>query len=421
MRRLTAEDIERRERTAVDPQTLVAAAEIVDTVRVEGESAVRFFGERFGDVSEEGALVIERPGLEDSLESLPAADRDLLERTAERIEVFASAQRRSLSEVTLEIDGGRAGQFIAPVGRAGCYAPGGRYPLPSSVLMTAVTAKVAGVESVVVASPRPALVTLAAAAVAGADAVLAVGGAHAVAAMAYGFEGFQPCDVVVGPGNRWVTAAKQLVSSSVGIDLLAGPSELVVLADETADAVTVAADLLAQAEHDPEALPVLVTTSEALAEAVEVELDRQLVDLPTRRVAGVALENGSIVIVPHIDASVQVCDRLAPEHLQIMTREPEKLAAMVDHWGGLFIGGDSAEVLGDYGSGPNHTLPTGAVARYRGGLSVFDFLRVRTWLKIDDPGAARQLTEDAVALARLEGLEAHARAAELRLGKPRDN
>jgi len=421
MRRLTAEDIERRERTAVDPQTLVAAAEIVDTVRVEGESAVRFFGERFGDVSEEGALVIERPGLEDSLESLPAADRDLLERTAERIGVFASAQRRSLSEVTLEIDGGRAGQFIAPVGRAGCYAPGGRYPLPSSVLMTAVTAKVAGVESVVVASPRPALVTLAAAAVAGADAVLAVGGAHAVAAMAYGFEGFQPCDVVVGPGNRWVTAAKQLVSSSVGIDLLAGPSELVVLADETADAVTVAADLLAQAEHDPEALPVLVTTSEALAEAVEVELDRQLVDLPTRRVAGVALENGSIVIVPHIDASVQVCDRLAPEHLQIMTREPEKLAAMVDHWGGLFIGGDSAEVLGDYGSGPNHTLPTGAVARYRGGLSVFDFLRIRTWLEIDDPGAARQLTEDAVALARLEGLEAHARAAELRLGKPRDN
>ena len=421
MRRLTAEDIESRERTAVDPQTLVAAAEIVDTVRVEGESAVRFFGERFGDVSEEGALVIERPGLEDSLESLPAADRDLLERTAERIEVFASAQRRSLSEVTLEIDGGRAGQFIAPVGRAGCYAPGGRYPLPSSVLMTAVTAKVAGVESVVVASPRPAFVTLAAAAVAGADAVLAVGGAHAVAAMAYGFEGLQPCDVVVGPGNRWVTAAKQLVSSSVGIDLLAGPSELVVLADETADAVTVAADLLAQAEHDPEALPVLVTTSEALAEAVEVELDRQLVDLPTRRVAGVALENGSIVIVPHIDASVQVCDRLAPEHLQIMTREPEKLAAMVDHWGGLFIGGDSAEVLGDYGSGPNHTLPTGAVARYRGGLSVFDFLRIRTWLEIDDPGAARQLTEDAVALARLEGLEAHARAAELRLGKPRDN
>jgi len=421
MRRLTAEDIERRERTAVDPQTLVAAAEIVDTVRVEGESAVRFFGERFGDVSEEGALVIERPGLEDSLESLPAADRDLLERTAERIEVFASAQRRSLSEVTLEIDGGRAGQFIAPVGRAGCYAPGGRYPLPSSVLMTAVTAKVAGVESVVVASPRPALVTLAAAAVAGADAVLAVGGAHAVAAMAYGFEGFDACDVVVGPGNRWVTAAKQLVSSSVGIDILAGPSELVVLADETANAVTVAADLLAQAEHDPEALPVLVTTSEALAGAVEAELDRQLIDLPTRRVAGAALENGSIVLVPHIDAAVQVCDRLAPEHLQIMTREPEKLAAMVDHWGGLFIGGDSAEVLGDYGSGPNHTLPTGAVARYRGGLSVFDFLRIRTWLEIDDPGAARQLTEDAVALARLEGLEAHARAAELRLGKPRDN
>ena len=415
MRRLTAADLECKERIAVDRRTLVAAAEIVDAVRIDGETAVRRFGERFGEVSAGDALVIERLTLENSFKSLPTAERELLERTAERIEIFANAQRRSLSEVTVEIDGGRAGQQISPVGRAGCYAPGGRYPLPSSVLMTAVTARVAGVDSVVVASPRPTMVTLAAAAVAGADGVLVVGGAHAVAAMAYGFEGFQPCDVVVGPGNKWVTAAKQLVSSSVGIDMLAGPSELIVLADETADAVTVAADLLAQAEHDPEALPVLVTTSEAFAVAVESEVHRQLVDLPTRGVAGVALENGSIVVVPDIGAAVSVCDRLAPEHLQVMTREPGQVAARLNHWGGLFIGGDSAEVFGDYGSGPNHTLPTGSVARYRGGLSVFDFLRVRTWLEIDDSCAAQQLTEDAVTLARLEGLEAHARAAERRL------
>ena len=411
MQRLKSEDIRCEKRTAVDSQTLVAAAEIVEAVRVGGETAVRDFAERFGEVSVGEELVIEPPEFDSALDRLPTADRELLERTAERIEVFASAQRRSLSEVTVEIDGGRAGHHISPVGRAGCYAPGGRYPLPSSVLMTAVTARVAGVDSVVVASPRPTMVTLAAAAVASADAVLAVGGAHAVAALAFGIQGFPSCDVVIGPGNKWVTAAKQLVSSSVGIDMLAGPSELVVLADETADPLTVAADLLAQAEHDPEALPVLVTTSKDLAEAVEAEVDRQLVDLPTRKVAEAALENGSVVLVPDMGAAISVCDRLAPEHLQVMTREPERVAERLDHWGGLFIGGHSAEVLGDYGSGPNHTLPTGGVARYRGGLSVFDFLRVRTWLEIDDPCAARQLTEDAVALARLEGLEAHARAA----------
>jgi len=281
--------------------------------------------------------------------------------------------------------------------------------------MTAVTARVAGVGSVIVASPRPALVTLAAAAMAGADAVLAVGGAHAIAALAYGIDGFDPCDVVVGPGNRWVTAAKQVVAGRVGIDMLAGPSELVVLADDTADPATVAADLLAQGEHDPDALPVLVTTSEALAEAVEAAIERQLVNLPTRKVAEAALAGGFITVVGHLDAAISVCDRLAPEHLQVMTGEPAKVAAKLDHWGGMFIGENSAEVLGDYGSGPNHTLPTGGVARHRGGLSVLDFLRVRTWLEIDDPAAARQMTEDAVCLARMEGLEAHARAAERRL------
>jgi histidinol dehydrogenase len=418
MQRLTAREIRDQRRCAVDPETLVAAAEIVEAVRVEGEIAVRHYGGRFGDISDDGRLVIGRPELDSALELLPRADREVLERTASRIELFARAQRDSLSEVTLPIAGGRAGQRVAPVRRAGCYAPGGRYPLPSSVLMTAITARVAGVESVVVASPRPAMATLAAAAIAGADAVLAVGGAHAIAALAYGLEDFEPCEIVVGPGNRWVTAAKQLVSGTVGIDMLAGPSELVVLADQFADAATVAADLLAQAEHDADALPVLVTTSEELAMSVDLAIEEQLAELPTRTVAEAALENGFVVVVPDLETAVAVCDQLAPEHLQVMTREPDKIAARLDHWGGLFIGSGSAEVLGDYGAGPNHTLPTGGVARFRGGLSVFDFLRVRTWLEIGDPIAAREMTEDAVNLARLEGLEAHARAAEMRLQKP---
>ena len=281
--------------------------------------------------------------------------------------------------------------------------------------MTAVTARVAGVESIVVASPCPAPATLAAAAVAGADCVLAVGGAHAIAALAFGIDRVDPCEVVVGPGNRWVTAAKHLVPGRVGIDMLAGPSELVVLADDSADPATVAADLLAQAEHDPDALPVLVTTSEELAIAVEFEIGRQITGLATRKVAEAGLENGFITVTADLERAVAVCNRLAPEHLQVMTEDPETVAAKLDHWGGLFIGSGSAEVLGDYGAGPNHTLPTGGVARHRGGLSVFDFLRVRTWLEIEDPSAASQITEDAVALARLEGLEGHARAAERRL------
>lgn len=415
MRRLNASEVDRIDRRAVDSATLIAAAEIVEAVETGGEEAVRGFAERFDEVASGSSLLIGREEMENALDRLPDGDRRLLTRTAVRIERFAAMQRASLTDLTMEIAGGRAGHHIEPVQRAGCYAPGGRYPLPSSVLMTAVTARVAGVESVVVASPRPAPVTLAAAAIAEADAVLAVGGAHAIAALAHGFEGFDPCDVVVGPGNRWVTAAKQLVAGQVGIDMLAGPSELVVLADGGADPAMIAADLLAQAEHDPEALPVLVTTSEPLAYAVEMEVDSQLADLPTRVIALAALENGFVTVAPDMDAAIAVCDRLAPEHLQVMTAEPEDVASRLSHWGGLFIGSGSAEVLGDYGAGPNHTLPTGGVARYQGGLSVMDFLRVRTWLEIGDSAAARQTIEDSIALARLEGLEAHARAAERRI------
>jgi phosphoribosyl-ATP pyrophosphohydrolase/phosphoribosyl-AMP cyclohydrolase/histidinol dehydrogenase len=194
-----------------------------------------------------------------------------------------------------------------------------------------------------------------------------------------------------------------------------------VLADQTADAATVASDLLAQAEHDPDALPILVALSADLADAVDLEIDRQLARLPTREVADAALTNGFTVIVPDVETAIAVCDRLAPEHLHVMTDDSPAVASKLEHWGGLFVGSSSAEVLGDYGAGPNHTLPTGGVARYRGGLSVFDFLRISTWLEIDNSETARQTVEDSVALARLEGLEAHARAAERRLEDPRSH
>jgi phosphoribosyl-ATP pyrophosphohydrolase/phosphoribosyl-AMP cyclohydrolase/histidinol dehydrogenase len=417
LRRLDPIEVGRLDRGPVEATTLAKAAEIVEAVRRGGETAVRRYAESFLEIAPGDDLVLDRPHLERVLAELPSSERDLLDRTAERIEAFAEAQRDSLRELTLAVEGGQAGQSIAAVRRAGCYAPGGRYPLPSTVLMTAVTARVAGVDSVVVASPKPATVTLAAAAVAGADAVLTIGGAHAIAALAFGFDDFESCDVVVGPGNRWVTAAKKLVAGSVGIDMLAGPSELVVLADDSADPVLVASDLLAQAEHDPDALPVLVTLSEAHADAVDAEIDFQLADLPTVEIASRALANGFCCVAPDLSTAMAVCDRLAPEHLQVMTENAGDVAHRLKNWGGLFIGSGSAEVLGDYGAGPNHTLPTGGVARFKGGLSVFDFLRVRTWLEIDDSSAARQLMKDSSALARLEGLEAHARAAGKRLEK----
>ncbi len=412
LRRVAAADVAALRRESVDAATLAAAAEIVSAVRERGAAAVREYAERFDGLSPAAPLVVERTALWAAVAALPVAQRTLLERTADRICRFAEAQRAALRPVEVPVPGGVAGHTLAPHERAGCYAPGGRYPLPSSVLMTAVTARVAGVREVWVASPRPTTVTLAAAGIAGADALLAAGGAQAIAALAYGAGPVPACDVVVGPGNRWVTAAKQLVAGCVAIDMLAGPSELVVLADRSADAGLVAADLLAQAEHDPSALPVLVTTDAALAEAVERELARQLGELPTAAIARAALANGFVVVCRDLGEALGVCDRLAPEHLELHVTDAAATASRVGHYGGLFIGAGSAEVFGDYGAGPNHVLPTGGTARSVGGLSVFTFLRVRTWLRVDAPEA--ELVEDAAALARLEGLEAHARSAERR-------
>jgi phosphoribosyl-ATP pyrophosphohydrolase/phosphoribosyl-AMP cyclohydrolase/histidinol dehydrogenase len=284
--------------------------------------------------------------------------------------------------------------------------------------MTAITARVAGVKTVVVASPKPAPITIAAAHVAGADMLLAVGGAQAVGAMTFGIGTTAPaiprCDVIVGPGNRWVTAAKKLVQGEVAIDMLAGPSELLIIADETADPAAVAADLLAQAEHDTDAVPTLVTTSESLVARVNAELEKQLATLPTAATARAALNNGGVVLAASIDDAITIADRVAPEHLQVMTRDARAVAEKLSHYGAVFIGSRSAEIFGDYGVGPNHVLPTAGTARFSAGLSVFHFFRIRTWLEMNAPDLAAAV-RDAAALARLEGLEAHARAAEQRL------
>ncbi|MEA3246456.1 MAG: histidinol dehydrogenase [Gemmatimonadota bacterium] len=412
LRRLRAADVPMTARRAVDADTERAAAAIVAEVREGGEAALLACATRYDGWS--GApWRCTRGDLARARESLDAPTRELLERAAARIRQFAEAQRGALANIEVPVPGGVAGHTVVPMRRAGCYAPAGRFPLPSSVLMTAVTARVAGVEDVIVATPSPSPLMLAAAAIAGADAVLGVGGAQAIAALAYGV-GVPACDVIVGPGNRWVTAAKKLVAGDVAIDMLAGPSELVVVADESADPGTVAADLLAQAEHDPDAFTAVVTRHAPLLDAVEAALARQLETLPTAAIARASLPNGMAVLCATDDEVVETCDRLAPEHLQLSVRDADRLAARCRNAGACFVGEQSAEVFGDYGVGGNHVLPTGGGARYTAGLSVLTFVRVRTWLRLANPSVA---AVDVAALARIEGLEAHARAAERRSGR----
>lgn len=415
LRVIQPEEVSRELKPVVRGEVLDQARAIVDRVRVEGLDAIRSFADQFGECSPDQPIVLGREAMRAAYDELDSDDRDALERAAQRIERFANAQRDAIQPLTLDVPGGKAGHTIEPVQSAGCYAPAGRYPLPSSVLMTGITARAAGCGRVVVASPGANPVALAAAHIAGADEFLCIGGAHAIAAMAYGFKGFQRCDVIAGPGNAWVTAAKQLVTGIVGIDMLAGPSELLIIADDSADVATLAADLLAQAEHDTDAVPILVTTCASHAKQIQSELERQLETLPTSETARVALNNGFVVVGESIDQVIEISDALAPEHLEIITRDADRVASRVRNAGGVFIGSRTAEVLGDYGIGPNHTLPTGGTARFQSGLSVMHFLRLRTWIRIDEPIACEPALDDTMRIARMEGLIAHERSAQRRV------
>lgn len=402
-------------RLPVTEEALEAVQPIIDTVKHYGEPAVREISESFGDLKPGDKLIYTRQDLKAALDQISEEDREVLTRVAERVRKFALAQRESINEIAIPVPGGAAGHQIAPVAVAGCYAPGGRFPLPSTVIMTAVTARAAGVKYVWIASPKPTPITLAAAALSDVDGLFAAGGAQALAAMAFGCAGMPRCDVIVGPGNRYVTAAKKVLHGCVNIDMLAGPSELVVVADATADPALIAADLLAQAEHDPDAVPILVSTEKALVPQVQRELKAQLKTLPTREIAEQALKNGFAVVARDLQEASATCSLLAPEHLQLCFSGAAEIAHTFTDYGALFVGHNTAEVLGDYGAGPNHVLPTGGTARFSGGLSVFNFLRIRTWLRVDSVEEAVGMYEDAEHLARLEGLHAHARASERRL------
>lgn len=400
-----------------DEETYLSTRSVVADVKARGQEAVVELALKYKEIeaSDASLLILPRAKLQEAYEGLDVKTRDVLDRVASRIRAFAEEQRKSLAPLSVSVCGGKIGHSLLPIASAGCYAPGGRYPLPSSVIMTAMTAQVAGVSRIIVASPKPTAIVRAAAYVSGAHALLAVGGAHAIAALAYGIKGLEPVDIIVGPGNRYVTAAKSIVSSFVKIDALAGPSECLVVADGGADASTIAADLLAQAEHDDDARAILVTTSDNLLAGVEKALEEQLATLSTAATARNALKNSFAVVVNTIEEAIPVVDAIAPEHLELHFDGAAGFRDRFANAGAVFVGHHSAEVLGDYGFGPNHVLPTLGSARYSSGLSVFTFLRTRTWIELTNLEAAQHAVQDAVALARLEGLEAHARSAERRL------
>jgi phosphoribosyl-ATP pyrophosphohydrolase/phosphoribosyl-AMP cyclohydrolase/histidinol dehydrogenase len=413
LRVTSANEVLDTQRSPVDRETIDAARDLIDSVRDNGEEALRQLATEYDGLSGDDTLFYTPEDMSAAYGRLPPVQRDPLESTAKQIREFAEAQKDCLSELETTVPGGSAGHRIQPVESAGAYAPGGNYPLPSTVLMTVVTARVAGVDNVWCASPDPGDITLAAAHVAEADGLVGAGGAHAIGSLAYGTETIPRSDIIVGPGSKWVTAGKKVVAGDCAIEFLAGPTELVILADETADPETTATDLLAQAEHAADALPVLVAPPDVIR-AVDREIGPQLNDLPTKEVAEKGIQNGFAVAVDRMEDGVEVCNKLAPEHLHVVVEDPDAVRDELKHFGALFIGSASAEVFGDYGAGPNHTLPTGGSARFTGGLSVLHFLRVQTWLEMSGSIDALDLSRNVPMLARMEGLEGHARSAEKR-------
>ncbi len=394
--------------------------EILGQVKDEGDAALRFYSEKFDNFSPESFLVSPEEAAQ-AKDELPPAVVEELDFAIHQVGLFAQAQRESMAEFDKEIAPGmRMGQRIVPVESAGCYVPAGRYPCLTSAVMSVMPAKIAGVKRIVACSPpgpggqiNPGI--LYTMWKMGVDEIYCLGGVQAIGAMAYGTDTISPVDMVVGPGNQYVAEAKRQIFGTVGIDFLAGPSECLVLADETGRAEYIAADLIAQCEHDPNARGCLVTTSETVAQETLVEIERQLRERTTEEVARASWENkGSVALVETIEDAAHYANEYAPEHLEIHTSNPREVLPLLKNYGSLFLGETTPEVYADKIAGPNHILPTGAAARYTGGLWVGMFLKVITHMEVDDD-ASIELAKYTVDQSTYEGMDAHRHAAAIRL------
>ncbi len=403
--------------SAFDANALKIATDIVDTVRKEGDAALRAYSEKFDGVKLED-LEVSAEEIEAALE---AVDEDFIRSVEYAADNVADFHRRQLQQswFTTRNDGAVTGQRFTPLERAGIYVPGGRAQYPSTVLMNAVPAAVAGVDEIIMCTPpskdgsvNP--YTLAAASIAGVDRIFKVGGAQAIAAMAYGTESVPRVNKVTGPGNAFVAAAKKLVNGDVGIDMIAGPSEVCILADETAIPEFVAIDLMAQAEHDPKATCYLVTTEEEMLPEIEAALDELLEQTPRREITEASLEHGLIVVCKTLTQAFDAVNAIAPEHLEINMSDPWELLGSVRNAGAIFMGPWTPEAVGDYVAGPNHTLPTGGTAAFSSPLSVDDFVKKSSVLSYSYD--ALEADSDAVmTMAARESLWSHGRSVDLRL------
>ncbi|MDP9043780.1 MAG: histidinol dehydrogenase [Pseudomonadota bacterium] len=401
-------------------------AAILADVRARGDAAVLEYTAHLDDVhvGSVAALEIGRSELLAARDALPEAQRAALEAAAERIRGYHLRQLEACGRSWhyLEADGTWLGQKVTPLDRVGIYVPGGKATYPSSVLMNALPAKVAGVGEIVMTVPTPGgernPMVLAAAAIAGVDRVFAIGGAQAIGALAYGTATVPAVHKITGPGNAYVASAKRRVFGHVGIDMIAGPSEILVLADGTTPADWVAMDLFSQAEHDELAQSILLCPDRAYLDAVRAAIERLLPTLPRHAVIRASLQGrGALILTRSMEEACEISNRVAPEHLEISSREPRRWEPLLRHAGAIFLGAFTSESLGDYCAGPNHVLPTSGTARYSSPLGVYDFQKRSSLIEVSEAGA-RRLGPIAAELAYAEGLHAHARAAELRLATP---
>lgn len=397
-----------------------AVAKILQEVKQQGDVAVVAYSQQFDKVQAQTIADLEVPlaDCQAALASLPAAQRQALEAAAARVKAYHEHQKAPSWSYT-EADGTVLGQKITPMDRVGLYVPGGKAAYPSSVLMNAIPAKVAGVAEVVMVTPTPNgqrnPLVLAAAAVAGVDRVIAIGGAQAVAALAYGTESIAQVDKIVGPGNAFVASAKRRVFGTVGIDMVAGPSEILIITDGKTPADWLAMDLFSQAEHDELAQAILLCPDEAYLNQVEASIVRQLDEMPRKDIIATSLKNrGALILVKDLEEACNIANFIAAEHLEISTENAEELVEKIRHAGAIFMGPYSSEALGDYCAGPNHVLPTSRTARFSSPLGVYDFQKRSSLIKVSRQGA-QTLGLIAKELAYGEGLQAHARSAEYRL------
>ncbi|TFY98974.1 histidinol dehydrogenase [Ramlibacter humi] len=406
-----------------DTQVEQAVTDILEAVRTRGDEAVLEYTRRFDGVQAGGiaALELKAPELKAAFDSLPAVQRQALETAAQRVRSYHEAQKRASGESWSyrDADGTLLGQKVTPLDRVGIYVPGGKAAYPSSVLMNAIPAQVAGVGEIVMVVPTPRgeknPLVLAAAHVAGVHRAFTIGGAQAVGALAYGTATVPRVDKITGPGNAYVASAKRRVFGLVGIDMIAGPSEILVLADGSTPADWVAMDLFSQAEHDELAQSILLCPDAAYVDQVHKEIDRLLPEMPRADIIAKSLSGrGALIVTKDMAEACAISNRIAPEHLEIASSQPHRWEPLLKHAGAIFLGGFTSESLGDYCAGPNHVLPTSSTARFSSPLGVYDFQKRSSLIEVSEQGA-QSLGRIASVLAHGEGLQAHARAAEMRL------